>query len=246
MVDEAVAQIEAAGGLGERRGLVLASDAFHPGVVGIVASRLVERYYRPTVLIAAEAGGVGRGSGRSIAGVDLYGALADCRDLLERFGGHRMAAGLTIRLDRVAELARRFDAEIGARTTAEDFIPQVRVDLELPLRAVDAGCLDDLARLEPFGTGNPEPLFLTRRARVRERRIVGEQHLKLVLEQDGRRVQAIGFGMADLSAAVEGEIDVLYTVMANEWNGNISAELRIKDVRRSEAGDSGPGAPSLP
>ena len=235
MVDEAVAQIEAAGGLGERRSVVLASAAFHPGVVGIVASRIVERYYRPTVLIAAEAGGLGRGSGRSIAGVDLYAALAGCRDLLERFGGHRAAAGLTIRLERVAELAQRFDAEIAARTTAEDFVPQVRVDAELPLRAVDAGCLSDLERLEPFGTGNPEPLFLTRRVRVRERRIVGEHHLKLALEQGGRVIQAIGFGMGDLSVAAGDDIDVLYGVMANEWNGRISAELRIKDLRPAGA-----------
>jgi single-stranded-DNA-specific exonuclease len=235
MVGEAVAQIEAAGGIGTRKSVVLASPVFHPGVVGIVASRIVERYYRPTVLIAAEEGGIGRGSGRSIAGVDLYGALAGCRDLLERFGGHRMAAGLSIRLERVPALAERFDAEIAARTTAEDFVPQVRVDCELPLRAVDAGCLGDLARLEPFGTGNPEPLFLTRNVRVRDQRIVGEHHLKLVLEQDGRTIQAIGFGMGDMSVAAGDRLDVLYGIMANEWNGNTYAELRLRDLRPAEA-----------
>jgi single-stranded-DNA-specific exonuclease len=239
MVDEAVALIEAAGGVGARSSVVLASAAFHPGVVGIVASRIVERYYRPTVLIAAEAGGLGRGSGRSIAGVDLYGALAGCRDLLERFGGHRMAAGLTIRLDCVSDLAERLDAEIAARTTPEDFVPQVRVDAELPLRAVDADCLGDLGRLEPFGTGNPEPLFLTRRVRVRERRVVGEHHLKLVLEQGGRFVHAIGFGMGHLAVAAGDDIDVLYGIMASEWNGSISAELRIRDLRPSNAGGGG-------
>jgi single-stranded-DNA-specific exonuclease len=236
MVDEAVGMIEDAGGLGDRRGIVLASPAFHPGVVGIVAARMVERYYRPTVLIAAEEGGLGRGSGRSVAGVDLYGALAACGDLLERFGGHRMAAGLTIRLDRVPELAARFDAEIAARTVAEDFVPQVRVDSELRLGAVDHGCLADLARLEPFGTGNAEPMFLTRNVRVRDRRIVGEHHLKLVLEQDGRTIQAIGFGMGDLSVAAGDQLDVLYGIMSNEWNGNVSAELRLRDLRPAGAG----------
>lgn len=236
MVDEAVAQIEAAGGVAERRSVVLASPCFHPGVVGIVASRIVERYHRPTVLIAAEEGGVGRGSGRSIGGVDLYAALAGCRDLFERFGGHRMAAGLSIRLERVPELATRFEAEISARTAPEDFVPQVRVDCELPLRAVDAGCLGDLARLEPFGTANPEPLFLTRNVRVRERRVVGEHHLKLVLEQGGRAVRAIGFGMGDLPVAVGSQLDVLYAVMANEWNGNVSAELRLRDLRPVDVG----------
>src|SRR6185369_2757409 len=100
MLDEAIARVEALD-IGDRRTIVLASPVFHPGVVGIVASRLIERYYRPTVLIAAEASGMGRGSGRSIAGINLYEALASCRDCLERFGGHRMAAGLSIKLDRV-------------------------------------------------------------------------------------------------------------------------------------------------
>lgn len=230
MLDEAIGLVEAGGGVGKRRGLVLASPAFHPGVVGIVAARLVERYYRPTVLIAAEEG-TGRGSGRSIAGVDLYGALDACRDLLDRFGGHRMAAGLSIQLERVPELAARFDAEIAARTSDEDFVPQVRVDAELSLRGVDLGCLSDLARLEPFGTGNPEPLFLSRNVRVRDRRIVGEHHLKLVLEQDGRSIQAIGFGMGDMTVDKGDAIDILYSVMANEWNGNVSGELRLRDLR---------------
>lgn len=235
MLDEAIALVEAAGGIGQRHSLVLASEAFHPGVVGIVAARLVERYYRPTILIAAEQGGMGRGSGRSIAGVDLYAALSACGELLERFGGHRMAAGLSVRLERVPVLAARFDAEIAARTSADDFVPQVRVDAELSLRAVDGGCLADLARLEPFGTGNPEPLFLSRGVRVRDRRTVGEHHLKLVLEQDGRSLQAIGFGMAEMSVATGDTVDVLYGVMANEWNGNTFAELRLRDLRQSES-----------
>lgn len=231
MFAEAVRLITEGGGLGERRSIVLASPQFHPGVVGIVASRLVERYQRPTLLIAAEEGGIGRGSGRSVGTIDLHGALAACAPLLERFGGHRMAAGLSIRLERVAELAARFDAEVGARATPEDFIPQVRVDAELSLRAVDLACLDDLARLEPFGTGNPEPVFLARDVRVRDRRIVGEHHLKLILEQDGRTIPAIGFGMADLPVATGERLDVLFGVMSNEWNGNILAELRLRDIR---------------
>jgi single-stranded-DNA-specific exonuclease len=236
MLDEAVGQIEAAGGVAHRHSVVLASPTFHPGVVGIVAARIVERYYRPTVLIAAEDGGVGRGSGRSIAGVDLHEALAGCRDLLDRFGGHPMAAGLSIRLDNVSALAERFEAEMAARTTAAHFVSQVRVDAELSLRGVGDACLADLARLEPFGTGNPEPLFLSRGVRVRARRIVGEHHLKLVLEQDGCSIQAIGFGMGDMTVAPGDHIDVVYGVMANEWNGNISAELRMRDLRPAGIG----------
>jgi len=231
MLDEAIALVEAQGGVANRHSLVLASPVFHPGVVGIVASRLVERYYRPTLLIAAEEGGNGRGSGRSIAGVDLHGALASCQDLLERFGGHRMAAGLTVRLDRVPELAARFDAAMAAVTVADDFVPRLRVDAELALRAVDGGCHADLDRLEPCGIGNPEPLFLARDVRVRDRRIVGEHHLKLVVEQEGRNIPAIGFGMGDLAVAAGDRLDIVFGVLTNEWNGNLSTELRLRDLR---------------
>lgn len=231
MLDEAIARVDAAGGVAERRSIVVASPVFHPGVVGIVASRLVERYYRPTVLIAAEPGGVGRGSGRSIAGVDLYGALAECRDCLERFGGHRMAAGLSIKLERVDELAQRFEAAIAARTGPDDFVPFITVDAELPLRGVDATCFADLERLEPYGMGNPEPTFLARAVRVRDRRIVGETHLKLFLEQDGRCLPAIGFGMADIEVAAGDQLDVLFSPMVSEWDGNEYTELRLRDLR---------------
>jgi len=234
MFVEAVRLIEAAGGVEGKHAIVLASPLFHPGVVGIVASRMVERYYRPTVLIAAEEGGLGRGSGRSISGFDLHGALATCQDALERFGGHKMAAGLSIRLERVEELATRFESAVASRSVPEDFVPQSRVDAEVTLNNLDAGCLADLERLEPFGTGNPEPVFIARGVRVRERRVVGEQHLKLRVEQNGRVLSAIGFGMTDHPAAGADFIDVLFSVMSNEWNGNISTELRLRDIRPAE------------
>ncbi|MGD9763919.1 MAG: single-stranded-DNA-specific exonuclease RecJ [Candidatus Binatia bacterium] len=231
MLDEALTAVAASGGAGERRTIVLASPNFHPGVVGIVAARLVERYHRPTILIAAESGGIGRGSGRSIAGVDLFAALTSCRDALERFGGHRMAAGLSIRLERVPELASRFEAVIASQTSIEDFVPRLRADGELSLRDVNTGCVEDLGRLEPYGIGNPEPVFLARDVVVRQRRIVGEQHLKVVVEQHGRLLPAIGFGMSDEAIAIGDRLDILFGVMTNEWNDNVSVELRLRDVR---------------
>jgi single-stranded-DNA-specific exonuclease len=231
MIDEAISLVENGGGVAERKSIVLASPAFHPGVVGIVASRLVERYYRPTILIAAESGGVGRGSGRSIAGLNLYEALGACRELLVRFGGHRMAAGLSIQLEQVAAFSACFEAAVAARTQAHDFVPQVNVDAELTLRAVDARFIADLERLEPYGVGNPEPVFLARAARVRDRKIVGESHLKLLLEQDGRVLPAIGFGMGDEPIVAGDCLDVLFTVMLGEWNGSPYAELRLRDTR---------------
>ncbi len=233
MLDEAVARVEERE-IGDRRTIVLASPAFHPGVVGIVASRLIERYYRPTVLIAAEASGVGRGSGRSIAGINLYEALAACADCLERFGGHRMAAGLSIRLDRVDEFAERLEQAVIARSTPDHFIPSTTVDAELPLRALDDGCFADLERIEPYGIGNPEPVFLARDVRVRDRKIVGETHLKLLVEQDGRWLPAIGFGMSDVNVAAGDRLDVLFSPMLNEWNGNRTVELRLRDLRTAQ------------
>jgi single-stranded-DNA-specific exonuclease len=236
MLDEAIAQVDGGGGVAGRHCIVLASPLFHPGVVGIVASRLVERYYRPAVLIAAESKGVGRGSGRSVAGINLYEALAACAGTLERFGGHRMAAGLTIRLDRVEQFARELEAAVAARATPEQFVPTATVDAELPLRALDDACFADLDRLEPFGMGNPEPVFLARRLRVRDRRIVGESHLKLLVEQDGRRLPAIGFGMADLPVTAGDWLDVLFSPMRSDWNGTTTTELRLRDLRSAGSG----------
>lgn len=231
MLDEAIALVEASGDACRRRSIVLVSPTFHPGVVGIVASRLVERYYRPTILIAAETGGVGRGSARSIPGLNLYDAIATCSDGLERFGGHRMAAGLSIKLDRVDAFAARFEVVVAGRTREEDFVPATTVDAELPLIRVDSTCLADLERLEPYGVGNPEPVFLARDVHVRERRVVGETHLKMVLEQDGRRLPAIGFGMGDAVAGIGDRLDVLFSPMLGEWNGEQYAELRLRDLR---------------
>jgi single-stranded-DNA-specific exonuclease len=146
-----------------------------------------------------------------------------------------MAAGLSIRLDRVDEFARRLEEAVTARSTPDHFVPTTTVDAELPLRALDDQCFADLERIEPYGIGNPEPVFLARDVRVRDRRIVGETHLKLVVEQDGRWLPAIGFGMSDVSVAAGDRLDVLFSPMQNEWNGNRTVELRLRDLRTAQA-----------
>jgi single-stranded-DNA-specific exonuclease len=231
MSDEAMARVEEEGGVSRRRSLVLASSDWHPGVVGIVAARLVERFYRPTILIAIDAErGTGRGSARSIRGLNLYECLRECSEVLLGFGGHRAAAGLTIRADRVAELATRFEAEVARRTQPEDFVPVLNVDGELPLRALDSTCFADLQRLEPFGPSNSEPVFVACGLKVRNRRVVGETHLKLAVEQEGRVLPAIGFGMADCRVEVGDSIDLAFSPMLSEWGGQTTAELRVRDL----------------
>jgi len=220
-----------------RRGIVLASADWHPGVIGIVASRLVERFYRPTVLIAINGEtGIGRGSGRSIRNLNLYEAFRNCAPQLEGFGGHRMAAGLSIRADQIAAFAERFEAAVRAVTTPEHFIPETTIDAELTFDDINDALLEDLARLEPHGAGNPEPVFLARNATVVSRRTVGENHLKLYLRQGQRAWSAIGFGMADLNVDEGAAMDILFSPEYNEWNGSTSIQLRLRDLRPSRAG----------
>lgn len=234
ILDEAVAMVEAAGGVAERRSLVLGSPAWHPGVIGIVASRLVERYYRPTVLVALDAErGTGRGSARSIRGLNIYEALRDCAGVLEGFGGHRMAAGLSLRNERLPELAERFERAVAERTVPDDFIPVTDVDDEIRLPEVNESLIEELNRLQPHGPSNAEPVFLARGVTLRSARVVGESHLKVVLEQDGRKIGGIGFGMGDLPAREGIHVDCLFTPTVNEWNGARNVEVRLRDLRHA-------------
>jgi single-stranded-DNA-specific exonuclease len=233
ILNEAIRRIESDSDFAARRSIVLASPEWHPGVIGIVASRLVERYYRPTVLMAIDSSSSrGRGSGRSIRGFNLYEAFKTCQQSLEGFGGHRMAAGLSIKDDHVSTFAEQFEAAVRAATRPEDFIPETCIDAELSLADVTDPLLEELARLEPHGPSNPEPIFLARDVTVVSRRVVGENHLKLYLRQGSRALSAIGFGMADAPIEAGAGIDVLFSPEHNEWNGNTSIQLRLRDLRQ--------------
>ena len=232
ILDDALHRIESDADFAHRRSIVLASDEWHPGVIGIVASRLIERFYRPTVLIAIDpATGIGRGSGRSIRGFNLYEAFKTCAPLFEGFGGHKMAAGLSIRRENVPAFATEFEAAVRAVTRPDDFVPETLIDAELSFEEIDDAFVEDLARLEPHGPGNPEPIFLARNATVVSQRIVGENHLKLYLRQGSRAVSAIGFGMADTQIEPGALIDILFSPEQNEWNGTTSLQLRLRDLR---------------
>jgi single-stranded-DNA-specific exonuclease len=220
------------------RAIVLGSDRWHSGVIGIVASRIAELTYRPTVLISFE-GDVGRGSARSIPAFNLYSALTECSDLLLKYGGHSQAAGLSIKAEDLDLFRERLN-EIGHEwLTEEDLVPRVLVDAEL---GEDEICIElamELERLEPFGYGNPTPLFVTRNMHVLERRNVGPdgKHLKLKLGRGGRVIDAIGFRMAGSHVDVSqgfSEVDVLYSLEVNEWNGRREPQLIVKDLRKSQ------------
>ena len=214
-------------------GIVLAEEGWHPGVIGIVASRIVEHYARPTVLIAVD-GNVGKGSGRSITSFDLHAGLAECRDLLMRFGGHRAAAGVTIARDRVAEFAARFNEVARERLTPDDLVPEVRVDLELSLADASPDLERWLRHFEPFGIGNAAPVFLARGVRLGGApRTVGRDALKLRLVTDGAVLEAIGWGMAPRAAALDPStsLDVTFRLERDDWQGEPRLQARIADFR---------------
>ncbi len=237
ILDEALRLVEREVDPDRDYGLVLASDGWHAGVVGIVASRVVDLYGRPTFLVAFD-GETGKGSGRSISGFDLHRALAQCGDLLERFGGHRMAAGLTMARAQLPAFRDRFAAVARETLSADDLGPKQRVDLVIQLvEATDA--LERLGRhLEPCGMGNPGPVFGVRGVRLEGARIVGNGHLKTDLVDRTGRLSAIGFRWADRLADVDGPVDVAFKLDRNEYRGQSTLQARLVTVAKSRSPDS--------
>ena len=220
------------------RGVVLAVDGWHPGVIGIVASRVVERIHRPTVLIALSGDEDGKGSARSIPGFHLYEAMRACSGHLVRYGGHRMAAGCSIRPDRVDAFRADFDAYAADKLRPEHLNPEVRIDLEVDLHHADDSLARMLRHAGPFGMGNATPVFAARGVGVEgEPRIVGQNHLKLTLAAHGRTMEAIGFGMGDRMAepwCTAGPLDVAFKLEENHYNGRTSVQAKIVDLRPAE------------
>ncbi len=219
----------------EDHGLVLAADGWHPGVIGIVASRLVERYGRPTFLIGWE-GETGRGSGRSIAGFDLHAALHRVRAHLEKYGGHTMAAGLTIRRDRFEAFRVAFLGVAGELLAPDDLVPAQRVDLELPLGLVSDELEKLMRYLEPCGPGNPAPVFGVRGARAVGARRVGTNHLRFTLDDGSGALSAIGFQWADAvpEAWLTRPLDVAFRLERDEWQGRATLQARVASMAPAE------------
>lgn len=226
-----------------RHAIVLHHPDWHLGVIGIVASRLVERYYRPTVLLGTN-NGFAKGSARSIAGVNIYDALHSCSDLLVEFGGHDFAAGMTLRIDDVPTFQDRLDEAIGRAVTPELLQPAIHVDANIDLDAIDARFWAVLKQFGPFGPENHRPVFRADRLQLsRPPRTVGRtgNHLKFTVRRDevGSPLDAIGFGMGDRSEVLErswdkGEpFDLLFCVEENTWKGRTSLQLKAKDLRLS-------------
>jgi single-stranded-DNA-specific exonuclease len=220
--------------------IVVAGEGWNVGVVGIVASKLLERFYRPSIVLAIDPETQSaKGSARSIAGFDMYQGLTSCSELLEHYGGHQAAAGLTLPVQHIPLLQERLELLAGESLTEEDFIPVIRADAACSLEETDLPCIDQLSKLAPFGSGNPAPRFIFEGLRIAEKRTMGreQQHLKLLLEaaeaEAACSMEAVGFhygGTADRIANTS-RLDVLGELSVNVWNGTRKPQILIQDLR---------------
>jgi single-stranded-DNA-specific exonuclease len=212
----------------QRRSWVFSSQAWHPGVIGIVASRLVERYYKPTILISLD-GDRGKGSGRSIEGFDLYEGVKACSSMLLSFGGHRFAVGLTIESEKIDPFKSKFEELVSQGCKPSDFIPTVRIDLEVPLQTIQRELLEELSLLAPFGASNPNPVLCSRELIVMDSKIVGEDNLKLKVKEDSV-YDAIGFRMGHLHPLESNRVKIAFVPRINEWQGVRNIQLELRDI----------------
>jgi single-stranded-DNA-specific exonuclease len=232
ILDDAMRRVERLD-LDRTFGIVLADESWHPGVIGIVASRVVEQTARPTFLIALQ-DGVGRGSGRSIPAFDLHAALAECGALLVKHGGHRAAAGLTVEAGRVDAFAERFNEVALERLEPADLVRELRVDLELPLAAATDDLEKLLRHMEPFGIGNPGPLFVARGVRLMSNASrIGANGVKFAVEAPQGALEAVGWGVAERSGELRAGamVDIAYKLERNEFRGRSTLQLGLVDFR---------------
>nr|WP_306220203.1 single-stranded-DNA-specific exonuclease RecJ [Cohnella sp. WQ 127256] len=224
-----------AGGV-QRNVIVLAKEGWNAGIAGLVASKLVERYYRPVIILALDVvTGLCKGSARSIEGFDLYAALTECASLLEHYGGHQAAAGMTISQESVGELADRLHNLAEQWLSKEDWQPKRRVDLGITLADITIKAVDQLASLEPFGNGNPTPRIMIRDVLIQSSRTMGKEgnHLRITVEQSGQSIDVVAFGMGEHKDRLAPGlfIDLLGELSINEWNGNRKVQMMFQDFR---------------
>lgn len=218
----------------DKKCIVLAEENWHHGVIGIVASKITEIYYKPSILICLE-GDKGKGSGRSVPGFDLYTALTKCSDYIEKFGGHSMAIGITIKKENFEKLKETIE-KYAQESNISDIMPIINIDKEINLKNINIEEVKSLELLEPFGEANKMPLFLLRNLKIDSiRALSGGKHLKLTLKQDNNIVDAIGFNMGDLSKEylLGDKVDVVGTIEINSFGNKENIQINLKDIRKA-------------
>ena len=221
--------------LDENRTIVVGGEDWHHGVIGIVSSKITDMYFKPSILLSFEENGTGKGSGRSIPGFDLHQALTKCQDTLEKFGGHSMAVGVTIKKENLEKFREEFE-KVAAEEKTEDIVPILNVDSKIDLNSVDKDVIESLKALEPFGEANKMPIFAFKNLRIDSIRALSEgKHLKLTLKEDNIIINAIGFNMGKLAEEyrIGDKIDVAGVLEINTFNGVDNLQINIKDVMKS-------------
>ncbi|HLP36606.1 single-stranded-DNA-specific exonuclease RecJ [Lacibacter sp.] len=234
ITEEALAIINGNEQLKTKKSTVLYQSHWHKGVVGIVASRLTEHYYRPTIVLT-QSGDYAAGSARSVNGFNLYEAIHACREHLLGYGGHFAAAGLTLMPENIDAFAAAFEKEVSRTIKDEQLIPEIIIDEELQLADIKPGLYNIIKQMEPFGPDNMRPVFVSKKVRDNGySKIVKDQHLRLVVKQNDTVLTGIFFRAAHLFPVVQqGAFDVVYTIDENEWNGAVSLQLKVIDIRPS-------------
>ena len=233
-LQEALSMMENDTDLMKKKSTVLYKPDWHKGVIGIVASRLIEHYYRPTIMLTLSEGML-TGSARSIRDFNLYEALEKCSDLLDKFGGHQFAAGMGLKLENLDAFRQKFESIVSSTLTDEMMIPVIEYDLELNPSVINLSFVKTIQRFGPFGPGNMKPRFVSCNVKIADEvRIVGSNHLKFnILTEDKKKIGAIGFDLGQFAGIISNRnpFDICYVVEENHWNNNVYIQLNIKDIR---------------
>lgn len=239
ITEEALLMIEHSSDYQSKKSTVLYEKNWHKGVIGIVASRCIENYYRPTIILT-ESNGKAAGSARSVVGFDIYDAIAECADLLEQFGGHKYAAGMTMPIENIPAFQEKFEQVVTRKITADQLVPKLEIDIEIDLSYITTKFYHILNQIGPFGPKNMQPVFLAKNVvDTGYSKIVKEDHLKLDVSQNGSQMGGIAFGMAHHYDAIKtGQpFDICFTIEENHFRDNVTLQLMVKDIRTTPTKD---------
>lgn len=232
--ENAIKQIEQ-NKLDKNNSIIVGGHNWHHGVIGIVSSKITEMYFKPSILLSFEEDGIGTGSGRSIPGFDLHEALTKCLDSVEKFGGHSMAVGLTVKKEKFEEFKKEFE-QIATNSNVSEIMPIINIDAKIDFSAINKDMVESLKQLEPFGEGNKMPVFVFKNLKIDSIRALSEgKHLKLTLKEGNTVVNAIGFNIGNLAEEyrIGDKIDVVGVLEVNNFNGVESLQINIKDIIKS-------------
>ena len=221
--------------LNQSNTIVVAGENWHHGVIGIVSSKITDMYFKPSILLSFEKDGIGKGSGRSIPGFDLHDALMKCNDCIEKFGGHSMAIGITIKKENFEKLRDKLE-KIAIEEHINEIVPVIKIDAKVNLSEIDKDMVESLRQLEPFGEGNKMPIFAFKNLKIDSIRALSEgKHLKLTLKDNNFIVSAIGFNMGELveDYRIGDKVDIVGTLEINSFNGMDSIQINMKDMMKS-------------